>query len=125
MSGTSIGKADPETMEARDLDRATVMLVSDFAMVFPGAAGFTQLADVLARAKPRCRRVEQRYERVDEMPENAGETIVLCCGTLDGEWPDFHPFDGIRFSDRFVIRSGKPADQLVRAGLTEIRSCGG
>jgi len=106
MSGT-------ETMEARDVVRATTMLAPGFAMMFPGAASFTQHADFLAWAKPRYRWMKKRYERFDEAPGSAGGTIVSCFGTLYGEWPDGRPFEGIRFIARFVIRGGDLADQLV------------
>ena len=125
MSGTAIVKAYLETMETRDLARANAMLAPGFTMVFPGGARFTQLADLLAWAKPRYRWAKKRYERFDEVPESAGETIVYCFGTLYGEWPDGRPFDGIRFIDRFVIRGGKLADQLVWNDLAEIQSRGG
>ncbi len=125
MSGTAIVKSYLETMEARDLARANAMLAPGFAMVFPGPARFTRLADVVAWAKPRYRWVKKRYERFDEMAAADGETIVYCFGTLHGEWPDGRPFEGIRFIDRFVIRDGKLADQLVWNDLAEAQSRGG
>ena len=122
MSATTIVKTYLETMEARDLPRATSMLAPDFAMVFPGAARFTRLADVVAWAKPRYRWAKKRYERFDEVPAAGGETIVYCFGTLYGEWPDGRSFEDIRFIDRFVIRDGKLADQRVWNDLAEARS---
>ncbi len=123
--GTALVKTYLETMEARDLARATAMLAPDFAMVFPGPVRFTALADVVAWAKPRYRWAKKRYERFDEMPEAGGETIVYCFGTLHGEWPDGRAFEGIRFIDRFVIRDGKLADQRVWNDLAEAQSRGG
>ena len=59
-----------------------------------------------------------------------GETIVYNIGTLYGEWPDGTPFEGNRYVDRFVVRSGKIVQMdvwndsaewlLVRAGLATL-----
>lgn len=109
-------------MEARDLARATAMLAPGFTMVFPGGAAFTRVEELIAWAKPRYRWVKKRYDRFDEAPAANGETIVYCFGTLYGEWPDGRAFEGIRFIDRFALRGGKLADQLVWNDIAEIQA---
>jgi hypothetical protein len=37
-------------------------------------------------------------------------------------WPDGTPFEGIRFIDRFTIRDGKLADQLVWNDIAEVQA---
>ncbi len=49
---------------------------------------------------------EEEIERSDVVP-GEHETIVYNLGTLYGEWPDGTPFEGNRYVDRFVVRSGK------------------
>ncbi len=119
-TGTVLVKSFLDTMAARDLAAAKAMLAPGFAMTFPGNARFTTLEELVAWAKPRYRWVKKKYERFDEAP-GAGETIVYCYGTLYGEWPDGTAFEGIRFIDRFAIRDGKLADQLVWNDLAESR----
>ena len=109
-------------MEARDLARANGMLAPGFTMVFPGGASFTRVEELIAWAKPRYRWVKKRYDRFDEAPAAAGETIVYCFGTLYGEWPDGRAFEGIRFIDRFTLRAGKLVDQLVWNDIAEIQA---
>ena len=59
-----------------------------------------------------------------------GETVVYSLGTLYGEWPDGTPFEGNRFVDRYVVKTGRITDMdvwndsaewmLVRAGLAAL-----
>lgn len=122
VTGTAVVKSYLEAMEARDLARATGMLLPGFAMTFPGGAKFARLEELIAWAKPRYRWVKKRYERFDEVPAGDGETTVYCFGTLHGEWPDGRAFEGIRFIDRFTLRGGKLVDQLVWNDIAEIQA---
>jgi glycyl-tRNA synthetase (class II) len=55
------------------------------------------------------------------------EAVVYSLGTLYGEWPDGTPFEGNRYVDRYVVKSGLITHMdvwndsaewlLVRAGL--------
>ena len=121
-SATETAKAYLAAMEARDLARAGAMLAPGFTMVFPGGVSFTRVEEVIAWAKPRYRWVKKRFERFDEAPGANGETIVYCLGTLYGEWPDGRAFEGIRFIDRFTLRGGKLADQMVWNDIAEIQA---
>jgi hypothetical protein len=123
-TGTHLVKTFLDAMAARDLASARAMLAPGFAMTFPGGARFATLEELVAWAKPRYRWVKKKYERFDEAPGAAGETIVYCYGTLYGEWPDGAPFEGIRFIDRFAIAGGKLVDQLVWNDLAESRKAG-
>ena len=106
-------------MEARDLDRAKGFLADDFRMTFPGRAEFTTLEELVAWARPRYRSVHKTYERFDVCAGPDGP-IVYCFGTLSGEWPDGSGFSDIRFIDRFSIRDGLFADQMVWNDLAEV-----
>ncbi len=108
-------------MEARDIAKARNLLSPGFAMIFPGNNRFVQLEEMIAWAAPRYRWVAKRYDRFDEAPGD-GETIVYCYGTLYGEWPDGTPFEGIRFIDRFIVRDGKLAEQLVWNDMAEVKA---
>lgn len=105
-------------MERRDLDAARSFLAEGFTMLFPGGARFTRLEDLVAHGSGRYRWVKKRFERWDEAPGPDG-TVVYCFGTLYGEWPDGHAFDGIRFIDRFLVRDGKLVDHKVWNDLGE------
>ena len=121
-TGGELVKAFLETMEARDLAGAKAMLAPGFAMTFPGGARFSTLEELVAWARPRYQWVRKRYDRFDEVPGAAGEGAVYCHGTLHGVWPDGTPFEGIRFIDRFTIRDGKLADQLVWNDIAEVQA---
>jgi len=99
-------------MERRDLAAAKALLAPDFSMLFPGAAKFSQLEELIAWAKPRYRFVGKTYERYDTVP-GMDEAVVYCYGALHGEWPDGTPFSGIRFIDRFTVKGGLLQDQKV------------
>lgn len=108
-------------MEARDLDKAREFLADGFRMTFPGGAVFSTLEELVSWARPRYRRVTKTYERFDVAPAEDG-VLVYCYGTLNGEWPDGAAFAAIRFIDRFLVRQGKLADQMVWNDLAEKRN---
>jgi limonene-1,2-epoxide hydrolase len=106
-------------MEARDLPGAQAKLAPGFTMTFPGGVTFTQLADLVAWARPRYRFVKKTFTRFDAAPAPDG-TVVACFGTLAGEWPDGTAFSGIRFCDWFLVDSaGLIARQEVWNDLSE------
>lgn len=105
-------------MEARDLEAARGFLAEGFTMTFPGGATFRDPEDLVAWAAERYRAVAKTCQRFDEAPDGDG-AVVYCFGTLNGEWPDGASFSGIRFIDRFVVRNGKIAQQLVWNDLGE------
>jgi ketosteroid isomerase-like protein len=96
-------------LEARDLEAARALLAPGATMRFPGAAPFASLEEVVAWSRPRYRFVAKSFDGWDV----ARDGTVWCRGTLRGEWPDGTPFAGIRFVDRFEVRSGLIAAQEV------------
>lgn len=105
-------------MEARDLTAAGAWLGDNARLTFPGNQCFTSLEAMVDWAKTRYRHVAKTYERFDEAMTEEG-SIVVCQGTLHGEWLDGKPFSGIRFLDWFLIRDGKILEQRVWNDLAE------
>ena len=102
-------------MERRDLVQARGCLAPGFTMVFPGGRRLATLESLVDFAKRRYRSARKTYERF----EAAGDA-VYCFGTLSGELLDGSPYSGIRFIDRFTVRSGKLVDQQVWNDMAEV-----
>ena len=109
-----------KTLEERDLERASRLLSSTFAMEFPGNNRFASLEDLVTWAATRYRFARKDYERFDALSDG-NATIVYCFGMLSGEWLNGEAFQNIRFIDRFVLRDGKLVDQKVWNDLAEAR----
>jgi ketosteroid isomerase-like protein len=107
-------------MERRDLAAAKAMLAPDFFMLFPGGKRFETLEALVEWAKPRYRRALKTYDRFDAAPQSDGSAVVYCFGTLNGELNDGTPYSGIRFIDRFTVRDGRLADQMVWNDMGEV-----
>ncbi len=126
--GTQLVRDFLDTMEARDLDKAKSFLAEGFTMVFPGGGTMTTLEELIAWSKPRYQKVGKHYDRFDECPsgpDGDNGTVVYCYGTLHGVWLDGTPFDGIRFIDRFTVKGGKLADQMVWNDMGEYKLTAG
>ena len=108
-------------MQARDLQAAAALLDDGFWMEFPGAVRMQTLDELIAWSKPRYRSIAKTFDAFSEAFTER-ETIVVCHGTLHGEWPDGTPFGGIRFVDRFTVAGGKITSQMVWNDLAEMRS---
>ena len=76
--------------------------------------------------------VKKKIERTETVVAGSNgaapdEAVVYSLGTLYGEWPDGTPFEGNRYVDRYVVKSGMITRMdvwndsaewlLVRAGL--------
>lgn len=107
-------------MEQRNLDAAGRFLGVGFLMQFPGAEPMVTLSQMIDWAKPRYRFVKKAYERFEQVNSDAGP-VVYCSGTLNGEWPDGTPFEGIRFIDRFEFSEGLIVRQDVWNDIAEMR----
>lgn len=107
-------------MERRDLAAAKAMLAPGFSMTFPGGKRFETLEALVEWAKPRYRRALKTYDRFDAAPQPDGSAVVYCFGALHGELNDGTPYSGIRFIDRFTVRDGKLADQMVWNDMGEV-----
>ncbi len=103
-----------QAMEARDLPAARALLAPGFSMIFPGPRHMTTLEELVEWSRPRYRFVKKTYERFDAMGP-----LVYCFGTLQGEWPDGAPFQGIRFIDRFELVGDLIARQDVWNDIAE------
>ncbi|MGH1361712.1 MAG: nuclear transport factor 2 family protein [Burkholderiaceae bacterium] len=119
----AIVRAFLDAMGARELEQAKSMLAPHFWMEFPGPVRFTELEALIEWSKPRYRSIGKTYDRFESVPQNGqtenGPTVVWCVGRLHGQWPDGHPFSGIRFVDRFTVEHGKLVDQTVWNDLAE------
>ena len=78
------------------------------------------LEQLVEWAKPRYRRALKRYDRYDTAPQPDGSAVVYCFGTLHGERLDGTPYENIRFIDRFTVRDGLLADQMVWNDMAEV-----
>jgi hypothetical protein len=107
-------------MERRDLAAAKAMLAPGFAMTFPGGVKLETLEQLLEWARPRYRSARKTYERFDVAPVQDGASTVYCFGALHGELLSGEAFSGIRFIDRFTVRNGMLADQMVWNDMAEV-----
>jgi len=89
---------DPET--------AARYIADELKITFTGGRKYRHPRETAAFNAKRYKWVKKKMERTDVVP-GEGETIVYNLGTLYGEWPDGTPFDGNRYVDRFMVRSGK------------------
>ena len=95
-----------EASMAPDPVRAATFMSEDVQITFTGGRKFSHPRETAAFNARRYKWVKKRMERTDVAP-GQGETIVYNTGTLYGEWPDGSPFEGNRYVDRFVVRSGQ------------------
>lgn len=107
-----------DTMEKRDLEASEAAIASGFTMVFPGAARYTRLRDLVEGAKGRYRWVAKRIEGVDSGEGESGP-VVWVRGTLYGENVTGVAFEGVRFTDRFGFSGGLLVSQDVWNDLAE------
>lgn len=104
-----------DAMERRDLAAAKAFLAPGFWMLFPGGKRYESLEALVEGARGRYRSARKTYERFD----TAGD-VVYCYGTLYGELLSGEKYSGIRFIDRFTVRDGKLADQMVWNDMAEV-----
>ena len=89
-----------------DPQSAARYISTDLKITFTGGRNYAHPRETAAFNAKRYKWVKKRIERSDVVPALA-ETIVYNLGTLYGEWPDGTPFEGNRYVDRFVVRSGQ------------------
>lgn len=101
-------------------------------ILFTGGRPMNEPADCTRFNASRYKWVKKRIERTEEVISGSNgaahdEFVVYSLGTLYGEWPDGTPFEGNRYVDRYVVKSGLITRMdvwndsaewlLVRAGL--------
>ena len=102
---------------------ASRYVAPDLRIRFTGGRAMSAPAECAAFNATRYRWVKKRIDATETVAGGTPEhTVVYSLGTLYGEWPDGTPFEGIRFIDRFTIRDGKLADQLVWNDIAEVQA---
>ena len=101
-------------------------------ILFTGGRPMNAPAECTKFNASRYKRVKKRIERTETVIAGsngaaADEFVVYSLGTLYGEWPDGTPFEGNRYVDRYVVKSGLITHMdvwndsaewlMVRAGL--------
>ena len=104
-----------DAMERRDLAAAKALLAPGFYMLFPGGKRYQSLEALVEGARGRYRSARKTYEGFDTTGD-----VVYCYGTLYGELLNGEAYSGIRFIDRFTVRDGKLADQMVWNDMAEV-----
>ena len=91
-----------------DPDGAAKYVATDLSIIFTGGRKFSGPAETTAFNAKRYKWVKKRFLRTDAaLDPETGNVHVYNTGYLYGEWPDGTPFDGNRYMDEFVVRSGK------------------
>jgi len=100
-------------MEARDIDLArSYVAEGELELVFPGRRQFTRIEQIVANSGGRYARIGKTITRRNAWVEGDA-THVLISGTLQGNWQDGTPFEGIRFIDIFELSDGRIVRQEV------------
>jgi len=101
-------------------------------ILFTGGRAMSAPAECTKFNASRYKWVKKRIERTETVAAGSNgaapdEAVVYSLGTLYGEWPDGTPFEGNRYVDRYVVKSGLITHMdvwndsaewlLVRAGL--------
>ncbi|WP_431099617.1 nuclear transport factor 2 family protein [Polaromonas aquatica] len=104
-------------------------------ILFTGGRAMGAPAECTKFNASRYKWVKKKIERTETVVAGSNgaapdEAVVYSLGTLYGEWPDGTPFEGNRYVDRYVVKSGLITHMdvwndsaewlLVRAGLAEL-----
>ena len=104
-------------------------------ILFTGGRPMSAPADCTKFNASRYKWVKKRIERTETVMAGSNgamhdEFVVYSLGTLYGEWPDGTPFEGNRYVDRYVVKSGLITHMdvwndsaewlMVRAGLATL-----
>jgi hypothetical protein len=89
-----------------DPDAAAAYMKPGTVITFTGGREFDHPRGPTGFNAKRYRWVKKKMDRFDVCP-GVDETVVYSVGTLYGEWMDGAPFEGNRYVDRFVVRSGQ------------------
>ena len=104
-------------------------------ILFTGGRPMGDPAECTAFNAGRYKWVKKRIERTETVASSSPsgtdtEAVVYSLGTLYGQWPDGTAFEGNRYVDRYVVKSGLITQMdvwndsaewlLVRAGLATL-----
>ena len=143
MNTANISPADPTTAAEVVNEFLRLIMLPDpvaasrytspgMKILFTGGRPMNEPADCTKFNASRYKWVKKRIERTETVIAGSndaapGEFVVYSLGTLYGEWPDGTPFEGNRYVDRYVVKSGLITHMdvwndsaewlLVRAGL--------
>jgi ketosteroid isomerase-like protein len=106
-------------MENRDLAAASTMMAEDAIIVFPGGRVFNNQEEMVTAARNRYQWIKKKFEQVDTAVLPRGRVVVYAMGTLYGLNNFGIEFAGVRYIDRFVVKSGLIVSQEVWNDLAE------
>jgi len=109
-----------DRLQARDLQAAAALLSDDFEMTVSGGHRFASLSDFADFSRSRQRGSRKHYRHFDAIP-NDDQVVVYCMGDMEGTWTDGSTFAGVRFIDRFTVRTERIATMAVYSDLAEFR----
>lgn len=106
-------------MQQRDLVLAKTFLGPGFRARFPGSEWLPSVEDIVAFARGRYQTIS-KHDMETEVSVRLGQQTVWTRGTLSGVFNDGTEFSGVRFVDRFLIKSGLIVEQEVWNELGEV-----
>lgn len=101
----------------RRMADASRHLAPDAVLVFPQGR-FGGLTEMVEATAGRYLAIDKTYETWDVFT-SGDEAVIVTTGTLHGVNTHSIPFSGVRFCDRFVVRSGLITEQHVWNDLAE------
>ena len=105
MSDAEIVRTYLEASMVPDPDTAAQYMAPGCIITFTGGRDFDHPRGPTGFNAMRYKWVKKKMDRFDVCP-GENETVVYSVGTLYGEWHDGTTFEGNRYVDRFVVKSG-------------------
>ncbi|MBU3671203.1 MAG: hypothetical protein FGM43_01550 [Sinobacteraceae bacterium] len=109
-----------DALAVTDLGTAAALMTEPCSITISGGHRFTRLEDFVAHSARRYQAVRKRADQF-EACEAAGGLAVYVTGELSGSWADGVAFSGVRWCDRFLLRSGRIVELQTWSDLAETR----
>jgi ketosteroid isomerase-like protein len=109
-----------DAVAAADLAKAAMLMAEPCTITISGGHRFTCLEEFVAYGARRYQAVHKRADQ-HEACEAAGGLAVYVTGEMSGSWADGLAFAGVRWCDRFLLRSGRIVDLQTWSDLAETR----
>ena len=109
-----------DAMAAADLSTAATLMAEPCTITISGGHRFTRLEEFVAYGARRYQAVHKRADQF-EACEAAGGLAVYVTGEMSGSWADGMAFAGVRWCDRFLLRSGRIVELQTWSDLAETR----